>query len=159
MSQEERFGTRDRTYSAWHRRASLRRFVGLERAQLLSMCDIDTALWLEHDDLSKEPLALIETARDVGQGYKSGTVLQRLAKRAKLPAYVCMYRLADTRNPADLQYQDVASFKVRRVWPRPESGWRELSPAQWASGLVRIRAWASSRLDREAANDSRWSKL
>lgn len=156
MSQEERFGTRDRVYSAWHRRASLRRFVGLERAQLLSMCDIDAALWLEHDDLSKEPLALIETARDVGQGYKSGTVLQRLAKRAKLPAYVCMYRLADTRNPADAQCQDVASFKVRRVWPRPESGWRELSPAQWASGLVRIRAWASSRLDREAANDPRY---
>ncbi len=156
MSQEERFGTRDRTYSAWHRRASLRRFVGLERAQLLSMVDIDAALWLEHDDLSKEPLALIETARDVGQGYKSGTVLQRLAKRAKLPAYVVLFRLADTRNPADPQCQDVASFKVRRVWPRPENGWRELSPAQWASGLVRIRAWASSRLDREAANDPRY---
>lgn len=156
MSQEERLGTRGREYSAWHRRASLRRFVGLERAQLLSMCDIDAALWLEHDDLSKEPLALIETARDVGQGYKSGTVLQRLAKRAKLPAYVCMYRLGDARNPADPHYRDVASFKVRRIWPRPEAGWRELSPAEWASGLVRIRTWSAARADREAANDPRY---
>src|SRR5258708_3870101 len=31
MSQEERFGTRDRTYSAWHRRASLGRVIGADR--------------------------------------------------------------------------------------------------------------------------------
>jgi hypothetical protein len=152
MSQEERSGIRDRTYSAWHRRGSMRRFVGLERAQLLAMCDIDAALWLEHDDLSKEPLALIETARDVGQGYKSGTVLYRLAKRAKLPAYVCMYRLGNDPNPADPSCNDVASFKVRRIYPRPESGWRELTPAQWATGLLQIRQWTTRRLD-QAAND------
>jgi hypothetical protein len=39
--QEERYNTRDRTYSAWHRRLSTRRFVGLERAQLLAMIDIE----------------------------------------------------------------------------------------------------------------------
>lgn len=44
--QEERYGNRDRTYSAWHRRLSTRRFVGLERAQLLAMIDLDAALYV-----------------------------------------------------------------------------------------------------------------
>jgi hypothetical protein len=43
--QEERFGNRDRTYSAWHRRSSVRRFVGIEKAQLLAMIDLDGALY------------------------------------------------------------------------------------------------------------------
>jgi hypothetical protein len=153
MSQEERTGRRPGEYSAWHRRGSLRRFIGLERAQLLSMCDLDAALWLEHDDLSKEPLALIETAMDVGQPYKSGTVLQRLARRASLPAYVCMYKVGDQPNPSDPTYRDIIALKVRRVWPRPESTWRELTPAAWALGLLQIRDWSAARLDREAAND------
>lgn len=116
------------------------------------MCDIDAALWLEYDDLTKEPLALIETARDVGQEAKSGTVLYHLAKRAKLPAYVCMYRLRDAPNPADPRCNDVAAFKIRRVYPRPENGWRELSPAEWANGLIKIRDWAARRVE-AAAND------
>lgn len=155
MSQEERSGIRDRTYSAWHRRGSLRRFVGLERAQLLSMCDIDAALWLEYDDVGKEPLALIETSRDVGQPAKSGTVLYHLAKRAKLPAYICMYRLGDDPNPSDPRCRDVASFKVRRVYPRPEAAWRELTPEEWAAGLLRIREWSARRIE-TAANDDRY---
>lgn len=149
MSQEERFGTRDRTYSA------LGRFIGVDRAQLVAMCDIDAALWLEHDDLTKEPLALIETARDVGQPFKSGTVLMRLAKRARLPAYVCMYRVCDRKNPGDAACQDVASFRVRRVYPKPEIGWRELTPAQWANGLLKIRSWSAAKVT-EAANDPVW---
>lgn len=158
MSQEERFGTRCRAYSAWHRRASLGRFIGPDRAQLVSMCDVDAALWLEHDDLTKEPLALIETARDVGQPFKSGTVLHRLAKRAKLPAYVCMYRLGDRKNPADPSCQDIVGFRVRRIHPRPEVEWREISPAEWAAGLLQIRDWSSSRVC-AAANDEQWEPL
>lgn len=156
MSQEERFGTRERTYSAWHRRLSTRRFIGLERAQLLSMIDLDCSLFVEYDDGSKAPLALIETARDVGQAHKAATVTLNLAKRAKLPCYVVLYSTAGVPNPADATAQDIASFRIRRLWPKPEDAWRELSPAEWASGLVRIRAWASSRLDREAANDPVW---
>lgn len=155
MSQEERTGIRDRTYSAWHRRGSLRRFVGLEQAQLLAMADIDAALWVEYDDLSKVPLAIIETARDTGDGYKSGTVLHHLAKRARLPGYVVLLRPAAKPNPADTRCQDVASFRVRRVWPRPENGWRELTPAEWANGLLRIRTWSATRLV-DAENDPLW---
>ena len=64
MSQEERHGTRDRSYSAWHRRQSTRRYIGIEKATLLAMIDLDASLYVEYDDGTKEPLALIETAQD-----------------------------------------------------------------------------------------------
>ena len=151
--QEERFGTRDLTYSAWHRRGSVRRFVGIDRAQLLSMIDVDGAMYVEFDHEEKEPLALIEVARDVGQSFKAATVVRRLAKRAQLPAYLVLYLPGAAPNPADPEHRDIDRFRVRRLWPKPEEAWRELSPAEWATGLVRIRAWAADRLDREAAND------
>src|SRR5258706_16477069 len=97
--QEERFGSRDRTYSAWHRRLSTRRFVGIERAQLLSMIDLDGALYVEFDGRTSEPLALIETAIDLGQSRKVASVTRRLAQRASVPAYVVLYRLSRASNP------------------------------------------------------------
>lgn len=154
--QEEQHGTRDNSYSAWHRRRSTRRFVGLERAQLLSMIDLDASLFVEYDDGSKEPLALIETARDVGQAHKAATVTLNLAKRAKLPCYVVLYSAAGEPNPADATAKDIASFRVRRLWPKPEASWRTVSPSDWAHALVRIRAWSVARVDREAANDPRF---
>ena len=59
MAQEEKYGNRDLTYSAWHRRRSTGRFVGIEHAQLLAMIDMDHTLWIEYDDGSKEPVALV----------------------------------------------------------------------------------------------------
>jgi hypothetical protein len=152
--QEERYNTRDRTYSAWHRRLSTRRFVGLERAQLLAMIDLDAALYVEYDDESKEPLALVETARDVGQRYKAATVTTRLAQLAGLPCYTVLYACSDEVNPADEQWQDISQFRVRRMWPQPEATWRTLSPKEWAFALLHIRGWASKRLDSDAANDA-----
>jgi|SRR6185437_5984269 len=151
--QEERFGSRDRSYSAWHRRHSTRRFVGIERAQLLSMIDLDGALYCEFDRASSEPLALIETALDRGQERKAATVTQRLAKRAGLPAYAVLYRQAGYRNPADESQWDIDQFRVKRLWPYPEREWRKLNPLQWAEALIQIREWAAMRFDREAAND------
>lgn len=151
--QEERFGTRDRTYSAWHRRRSTRRFVGIERAQLMSMIDLDGALYCEFDADSSEPLCLIETARDTGQRQKVASVTRRLAQRAGLPAYVVLYQPAGYRNPADQSQWDIESFRVRRLWPLPERAWRKLNPLEWAEALLQIRTWAAARFDLEAAND------
>jgi hypothetical protein len=151
--QEERFGTRDRTYSAWHRRLSTRRFVGIEKAQLLSMIDLDGALYCEFDAGSSEPLALIETALDRGQRRKVATVTRRLAQRARLPAYCVLYHPAEYRNPADPSQPDIDAFRVRRLWPCPETEWRTLNPLEWAEALLQIREWAGMRADREAAND------
>jgi hypothetical protein len=151
--QKEKYGVRDLCYSAWHRVASIRRYVGWERAQSLSMCDADCVLFLEYEGSTKEPLALIETAQDVGQSDKPATAITRLAQRAKIPAYLILYSPSDGGNPADRRWRDVRAFRVRRLWPRPESGWRPLTPKQWADGLLRIRAWAAARLDHPAAND------
>lgn len=152
--QEERFGARDRTYSAWHRRLSTRRFVGIEKAQLLSMIDLDGALYCEFDGSTSEPLALIETAIDRGQRRKSATVTKRLAELARLPAYAVLYHPAGYCNPADPTQFDIDRFRVRRLWPCPEREWRTLNPLEWAEALLKIRQWAAMRTDREAANDA-----
>lgn len=151
--QEERYNKRDRVYSAWHRRLSTRRFIGLEQAQLLSMIDLDAALYVEYDDKSREPLALIETARDVGQRWKAANVTMNLARKARIPAYVILYQYSSRQNPADPSWPDIERFRIKRLWPHPERSWRVLTPEQWAVGLLRIRTWTTRRLDLEAAND------
>lgn len=155
---EERYGSRDRAYSAWHRRMSTRRFVGMELAQLLAMIDLDGALFVEYDDATKEPLALIETARDVGQRFKAATVTARLAQLAGLPCYVVLYRCSADMNPADSRWPDIDRFRVRRLWPRPESSWRTLAPTEWAKALLQIRTWVTWKIDRAASNDPQWEK-
>jgi len=156
MSQEERYGERDLSYSAWHRVRSIARFVGLERAQALKMVDQDAVLYLELDGATKEPLALIEVAIDVGQQSKPATTMARLAAKANLPAFTALYSLAKSANPADKRQLDIQRFRVRRVWPAPEHEWRELTPQEWAQGLLQIRSWSAARLDVQAANDALW---
>lgn len=117
MSQEERYGAREQTYSAWHRRNSTRRFAGMESAQLLAMIDLDVALYLEYDDGTKEPLALVEVARDCGQRFKAASVTMALSRRTVpvVPAYAVLYLPAELPNPADPLVPDIESFRVRRL--------------------------------------------
>ncbi len=135
---------------------SLRRFVGLERAQLASMIDLDACLYVEFDAASREPPALIETAMDRGQSVKAASVTRRLAQRAMIPAYCLLYRLGNERNPADPGYWDVDRFRVRRLWPRPEADWRTLTPDEWAKAILQIREWSAKKLDAQAANDANY---
>ena len=150
MSQEERYGTRDMSYSAWHRRNSIRRYVGIEAAQTLAMIDLDGSLWIEYDDKTKEPVALVETAMDVGQWGKPCTVTRNLAKRANMPCFVLLYKLSATRrNPADTAYFDVESLRVKRVYPEPEDRqWSILTPDAWARMLITIRRQGAATIDR-----------
>lgn len=152
--QTERYATRDKAYSAWHRTKSVRRYIGTEQASRLSMIDLDCALYVEFDSHTREPLALIETALDVGQATKPASVTARLAARSGLPAYVVLYDADRLPNPADARYPDIKAFRVRRVWPAPEFGWRVLSPAQWAEALLQIRQWSADKTDAIAANDA-----
>ena len=149
MSQEEIYNSRDRTYSAWHRRLSTGRFVGIEKAQLLSMIDLDASLFVEYDDGTKEPLALIETAQDVGQSYKTATVTLKLAQKASLPCFVVLYSNSNIPNPADNKWPDVLQFRVKRLWPKYEKDWRILTPQEWAENLLRMRDWQAKKLDLE----------
>jgi hypothetical protein len=142
MSQEERFGTRDLSYSIWHRARSIGRFVGEERAATLGMIDLDGVMFLEYEDGSREPLALIELAMDTGQREKVAVVMKRLAQRCspQLPAFVVLYRLSDKPNPASPQHRDIAMFRVRRLCPEPETGWMLFTPQTWAAKLLSLRA-------------------
>lgn len=159
MSQEERFGTRPQEYSTWHRVRSIARFVGLEAAQRLKMIDQDVTLYLEFDGPSREPLALMEVALDVGQKDKPASTTAKLAARSNLPAFTVLYRLSTNPNPADKRQFDIAGFRVRRIWPAPEHGWRALTPAEWAQGLCQIRSWSAARLQIQAANDPQWEPI
>ena len=149
MAQEEQYGTRGMEYSSWHRRQSTRRFVGIENAQLLSMIDMDVILYVEYDDKTKEPIALIEVAMDVGQPYKTATVTKKLSERADIPSIVVLYKLSnDNSNPADMKCMDIESFRVKRLYPKTEYEWRTLTPQQYAEMLLTMRQWSSGNIDR-----------
>ena len=147
MTQEETYGTRDMTYSVWHRRNSTRRFVGIENAQILAMVDADVTFWIEYDDDDKEPLALVETAQDVGQSYKCATVMHRLAMRADLPCFVVLYTHADTPNPAAPQWPDISGFRVKRLHPKTQTTWVHYTPNEWAQVLLRMRRYVCEHID------------
>lgn len=155
MAQEEKYNTRDRSYSAWHRRRSTQRFVGIELAQLLAMIDLDSSLYVEYDDGNKEPLALVETARDVGQSFKPATVTKNLARRCvpTVPAFVLLYKLGDAPNPADKQWKDIISFRARRIWPEPETVWTSFTPERWANLLVNLRKKCAASIDEMVASE------
>jgi hypothetical protein len=127
--------------------ASTKRFVGVEKAKLLSMIDLDTALWIEYDDGTKAPIALVETAQDRGQSIKPTTVLRHLAERARIAAYVVLYTISERDNPSSPQYRDVERFRVRRVWPNAEEHFMSYSPQQWAERLLQIREAGAKHTD------------
>jgi len=48
--QKEIYGTRDLSYSKWHRAASTKRFVGEDNARQLAMIDADVCIYVEYAD-------------------------------------------------------------------------------------------------------------
>ena len=146
MSQEERYGTRDMSYSAWHRRHSTERFVGIENARRLAMIDLDASLYVEYDDKTKEPIALMEIAADVGQDHKTATVTRKLCIRAKIPGFIVLYRTSDAKNPADDNYSDISGFRIKLLYPFIDKTWRSMSPGEWAKCLLSLRDWATKKI-------------
>ena len=147
--QEEKHGFRDKSYSAWHRRTSTSRFIGLNQAQLLAMIDLDASLYVEYDDGTKEPLALIETAMDVGQPYKTATVTMKLSQRADIPSFVLLYELSDSKNPSDNSCFDIKGFRYKTLYPIKDTQWKQVTPKEWAVTLLKIREWSSNRIKKQ----------
>jgi len=117
------------------------------------MADLDSVLFAEYDYPNKLPLCLVEVARDIGQEKPAG-VTQNLARLAGIPAYVALYSHSGDPNPSNTNWPDIEQFRVKRLWPKPEEGWRTLTPVDWARALVQIRGWQLARFDvGEAAND------
>ncbi|MGH9847778.1 MAG: hypothetical protein ACREEM_54520, partial [Blastocatellia bacterium] len=143
-------GRIDQCYPAWHRAASVGRFLELGEARALSCIDLDAALYVEYENAGRVPVVLIETMMDRWpddpQPFKPATVLQNLARLADLPAYTVAYLPSRKPNAADPRWPDIVRFRVRRLWPQPETGWRTLTPAQYAAGLRKARVWSESRV-------------
>ena len=139
MSDTEIYGVRDLAYSEWHRTNSIKRFVGAENAKLLAMIDIDVVLYAEYEDSRKEPICLIETARDIGQSNKPSTITRRLAEKANIHAFTVLYTPSKTaKNPAAKQWPDIEKLRVKQIYPNKTS-WKELSPTEWARVLLNMR--------------------
>lgn len=82
----------------------------------------------------KEPLALVETARDVGQDIfkKNATVTTRIAQRCELPAYVLFYKVD--------QGGKIEGFRVVRMAPHRSQRQQVVTPSQWVGHLRSIHA-------------------
>jgi len=117
MSREERYGTRDLAYSAWHRRQGrLLAYIDLDAIEVCAMC--------------KQPLALIELAQDVGQSGKATTIIRRLARLANLPAFLVFY----SKDGSDT----IIGFRVQQV--APERGKQQsMTPGEYVEFLCALR--------------------
>lgn len=131
MSDTERWGTRDLTYSNWHRVESIQRFLTMDDAKRLTMIDLDG---LEYCKRCRECVGVIEAAQDVGQTFKPSIVTRKLAIRLGVPGLLIFWRPTEARNG---DHPDIDRFRVQLIAPefQPE---RELTPQQFALWLVRL---------------------
>jgi hypothetical protein len=110
----------ERAYSAFHRVKSASRWISEEDAMKLANINTDRILWIECHHQSFEPIAVFETACDVGKR-KNTTAIRNLAKgftAHELRAYLVLYTLGDDIDPATDEIR-IISLRVRRVWPEP----------------------------------------
>jgi hypothetical protein len=117
MSRWERYGTRDFYYSWWHR---------LALPDHYAMIDIDG---VEYCWRCGMPLALIETARDVGQHDKTTKVMARVADMAGLPAWKILYTPDETK-PGGVP--TITKVRFARVTPEPYP-WRQMDEREFRS--------------------------
>lgn len=120
MSQDERWGKRDLTYSRWHRSPNL--------PNDCTYCDVDG---MEYCAVCKEPLVLVETAVDIRQDDKDTRPMERLAERANLPAWLVLYKKSDESDQAT-----VIALRVKKISPR-KSEWYHFTPEQWREEIIK----------------------
>lgn len=126
MTEAERFGNRDLTYSQWHRSKSLSRYVGQRAAYECSVIDID---WCEYCRRCKKPLALIETT--MGPRPKPATVTTHLGLMADLPVLSLAYEVDD--------HGQITVFHLQHLAPERENQVFTLTSGEWAMWLVGLR--------------------
>ena len=162
MSDTERYGgKRELTYSHWHRRASIARFLkgGDRVAYWLSMIDIDAN---EYCQSCYRPIALIETARDVGQSWKNCGITKKTAQLGGLLAYVVLYEAEDPNTCTSCgNYQqpwpDIVGFRVLQVEPEAGRDFKAMTPREYAQFLVALRVVHSVSCDRSWGKE--WTLL
>lgn len=117
MSRQERYGTRDLAFSAWHRAIPRDDFTWI---------DIDHCAYC---DQCKDPIYLIELALDVGQAFKATTVTRKLALKLAIPALLVLYTVED---------EAVSSFRVKRIAPT-WTEFRQVEPQVLVDWITKTR--------------------
>lgn len=130
MSHDERYGTRDLTFSRWHRYALPDRATAL---------DLDM---YEYCRVCRTPLCLIETARDVGQAGKATIGMAELARSADVPAICVLYTpdgacRCEWRRKVPGCHHGITRARVRGVFPvdEPFELWQACDLAAWLTML------------------------
>ncbi len=119
MSRQERYGTRDQTYSRWQRDLPYDKLTWID-LDCLQYC------WVKECGLV---LHLIELAQDVGQSFKATTVLRQLAKQSGIGASLVFYRV---------EGDGISSFRKQALYP--EWGQMEtLTPEEFTKWLLALR--------------------
>lgn len=117
------------------------------------MIDFDSIPWLWFNRETKVPLALIETALDVGQGidrpFKPATALVELARicTRPIPVAVVLYTLDDKPNPADKSGKilDIKSFRMSMQYPTRQPFIKK-DPWVLAEWEIELRGEAASHI-------------
>lgn len=183
MTMTEQTGRRDLSYSAWHRPASIGRYLnGFNKdkhrikvidgpwceysdpyrrtpAEKLGMIDIDHLLVDGKHWRDRGPVALIESARTYTDipFEKIATLTAILGKQANLPVYVVLYKVADTPNPAQPECNDIEMFFVRQYWPQKMKGYIQMAPQEYAHFLVWLRQNKGNHM--QLPLDPRWTLI
>lgn len=119
MSLKEITGTRDLTYSGWHR--SLSRHC--------TYIDLDC---LEYCVYCHELLALIETAMDTGKGDKGTFITRTVAEKLGIPAYLVYYKKGKQEN-------EILSFRVKQISPIFWGKFLVLTPEEYKNFIYKFR--------------------
>ena len=151
MSQKERIGMRDLTYSQWHRTDSLRRYI--PDAHSYYFQDVDGAEYMYHNKIIV-PWLLYETGRDIGQKIKDSPVLPALSRKSGVKATTVLYKVSKNPNPHadhktiirgvrealdELESAGVSDIESFRVQECGSTRWKEMSPREYGLFLMRER--------------------
>lgn len=117
MSRQERYGTRDLAFSAWHRAIPRDDFTWI---------DIDHCAYC---DQCKDPIYLIELALDVGQSFKATTVTRKVALKLAIPALLVLYTVED---------ESISGFRVKRIAPT-WTEFRQVEPQVLVDWITKTR--------------------
>lgn len=126
MSRYERFGTRDRAFSVWHRH---------HMPDSCDMIDVDVFVQYRRVGGDVVPLMMLEVAQDVGQDYKCAKVVAKAGRLQGTPVYVVLYRKAERPSPFDVEVADIEVFRVKQLVPTPWDHWQLMTPQEFREFL------------------------
>jgi len=116
MARENYFNQGDH-YSEFHRQFDGLAMIDIDQVEICKKC--------------KAPLALVETAYDVGQNFKSFTVTKLIAQRLKVPGLVTLYQVDKTSN-------EIINFRVKKIYPIESDGFYNVQPYLYVKWLKRL---------------------